>query len=83
MPNIPTRDGSIVFIADPDQANQRYQQEWGEQTAAKNPAAPKPQAKQTQQPKQAASQSAADLQAEFKGRPRQPAVGDYLTVGGT
>ena len=61
MPNIPTRDGSIVFIADPDQANQRYQQEWGEQTAAKPAATAKPQAKQTQQPKQAASQSAADL----------------------
>jgi hypothetical protein len=83
MPNIPTRDGGFVFIADQDQANQRYQQEWGEQTAAKPAAAPKPQAKQTQQPKQTASQSAADLQAEFKGRPRQPAVGDYLTVGGT
>jgi hypothetical protein len=82
MPNIPTRDGGFVFIADQDQANQRYQQEWGEQTAAKPAAAPKPQAKQTQQPKQTASQSAADLQAEFKGRPRQPAVGDYLTVGG-
>ena len=83
MPNIPTRDGGFVFIADQDQANQRYQQEWGEQTAAKPAAAPKPQAKQTQQPKQAASQSAADLQAEFRGRPRQPVVGDYLTVGGT
>jgi hypothetical protein len=82
MPNIPTRDGGFVFIADQDQANQRYQQEWGEQTAAKPAAAPKPQAKQTQQPKQTASQSAADLQAEFKGRPRQLAVGDYLTVGG-
>jgi len=82
MPNIPTRDGGFVFIADQDQANQRYQQEWGQQTPAKPAAAPKSQAKQTQQPKQAASQSAADLQAEFKGRPRQPAVGDYLTVGG-
>jgi hypothetical protein len=61
MPNIPTRDGGFVFIADQDQANQRYQQEWGQQTPAK-PAT-------QQQPKQ-----------EQK---REPAVGDYLTVGGT
>jgi hypothetical protein len=63
MPNIPTRDGGFVFIADQDQANQRYQQEWGEQTAAKPAAATQQQPKQEQK--------------------REPAVGDYLTVGGT
>jgi hypothetical protein len=62
MPNIPTRDGGFVFIADQDQANQRYQQEWGQQTPAKPAVAPQQQSKQEQQ--------------------RQPAVGDYLTVGG-
>jgi hypothetical protein len=63
MPNIPTRDGGFVFIADQDQANQRYQQEWGEQTPAKPTAAAQQQPKQEQK--------------------REPAVGDYLTVGGT
>jgi hypothetical protein len=63
MPNIPTRDGGFVFIADQDQANQRYQQEWGEQTPAKPAAATQKQPKQEQK--------------------REPAVGDYLTVGGT
>ena len=63
MPNIPTRDGGFVFIADQDQANQRYQQEWGQQTPAKPAAATQQQPKQDQK--------------------REPAVGDYLTVGGT
>jgi hypothetical protein len=63
MPNIPTRDGGFVFIADQDQANQRYQQEWGQQTPAKPAAATQQQPKQEQK--------------------REPAVGDYLTVGGT
>ena len=63
MPNIPTRDGGFVFIADQDQANQRYQQEWGQQTPAKPAAAAQQQPKQEQK--------------------REPAVGDYLTVGGT
>jgi hypothetical protein len=63
MPNIPTRDGGFVFIADQDQANQRYQQEWGQQTPAKPTAAAQQQPKQEQK--------------------REPAVGDYLTVGGT
>jgi hypothetical protein len=46
MPNIPTRDGGFVFIADQDQANQRYQQEWGQQTPAKPTAAAQQQPKQ-------------------------------------
>ncbi len=51
MPYIPTRSGQSVFIEDPQQAQQRYQQEWGQAAPAPKTAAPKPQAKPTAQPK--------------------------------
>ena len=51
MPYIPTRSGQSVFIEDPQQAQQRYQQEWGQAAPAPKAAAPKPQAKPKAQPK--------------------------------
>lgn len=54
MPYIPTRSGQSVFIEDPQEAQQRYQQEWG--GAAPKPQAgtapkPQPKAKPQAQPK--------------------------------
>ena len=55
MPYVPLRNGQSVFISDQEQAQQRYQQEWGggqpQQQAAATPkpqAAPKPAAKPNQ-----------------------------------
>lgn len=46
MPYIPLRNGQSLFVADPEQAEQRYQQEWGggtpAQTVAAAPKAAKP-----------------------------------------
>ena len=60
MPYIPTRSGQSVFIQDPQEAQQRYQQEWGQggstpqtgQATPKASASPKPQAKPQAAPKQ-------------------------------
>ena len=57
MPYVPLRNGQTEFIADPGQAEQRYQQEWGGQPAQQQvAAAPKPAAKP--QPKPAAKPAA-------------------------
>ena len=51
MPYIPTRDGQSVFIQDPEQANQRYQQEWGQPSTPKmGGTTPKPVAKAQAKP---------------------------------
>ena len=59
MPYIPLKNGQSVFIQDPNEAQQRYQQEWGggqpqqPQGASPKPAAkPKAQAKPAAKPKQ-------------------------------
>jgi len=58
MPYIPTRSGQSVFIQDPNEAQQRYQQEWGQGatpqmggTTPKPTAKPQAQAKPQRQPK--------------------------------
>ncbi len=60
MPYVPLRNGQSLFVADPDQAEQRYQQEWEQGGAASQiaqatpkpkAASPKPQAKPTGTPK--------------------------------
>ena len=51
MPYIPTRDGQSVFIQDPEQAQQRYQQEWGQPSTPKvGGTTPKPTAKPQAKP---------------------------------
>ena len=57
MPYVPLRNGQSVFISDQQQAEQRYQQEWGGSTqtapsAPKTAAASKPQAVSQAKPKQ-------------------------------
>jgi len=52
MPYVPLRNGQTEFVADPGQAEQRYQQEWGSQPTQQVAAAPsKPAAKPKPQPK--------------------------------
>ena len=50
MPYIPLRNGQSLFVADPEQAEQRYQQEWGGSTPSEPVATAKPQAKPAAKP---------------------------------
>lgn len=59
MPYIPLKNGQSVFIQDPNEAQQRYQQEWG--------------GGQPQQPQGASPKSAAKPKAQAK--PKQPQRG--------
>jgi hypothetical protein len=51
MPYIPTRSGQSVFIKDPQEAQQRYQQEWGQASPAPVKAQPAPAAAPADKPK--------------------------------
>jgi hypothetical protein len=51
MPYIPTRSGQSVFIKDPQEAQQRYQQEWGQASPAPVKAQPAPAAAPAAKPK--------------------------------
>jgi hypothetical protein len=51
MPYIPTRSGQSVFIKDPQEAQQRYQQEWGQASPAPVKAQPAPAAASAAKPK--------------------------------
>lgn len=59
MPYVPLRNGQSVFISDQEQAQQRYQQEWG--GAPQVAAAPKPQPAAKPQPKAKTPQRSFDL----------------------
>jgi hypothetical protein len=75
MPYIPLKSGQSVFIQDPNEAQQRYQQEWGGgATQQQVAAAPKPQAKQQQKPQQKPKQQRGfDLGQFLGGRVKEAA----------
>ena len=75
MPYIPLKSGQSVFIQDPNEAQQRYQQEWGGGTTQQQAAsAPKSQTKQQQKPQQKPKQQRGfDLGQFLGGRVKEAA----------